>query len=236
MANHDTLQRRGLMFILSSPSGAGKTTIARMLLERDGHIGMSVSVTTRPVRPGEVDGRDYHFVSDADFDRMIEDDDFYEWAHVFGYRYGTPKGHIRNALKEGSDFLFDIDWQGTQQLYQKDQQDVVRVFILPPSLEELERRLRGRGTDSDEVIAARLAKARSEIGQSLPAGSFSNEVGKEKLAHAKAEISHWDGYDYVVVNDDVESCYSVVKQILAAERMKRHRQTGLIGFVRELLN
>ncbi|GFZ98448.1 MAG: guanylate kinase [Sphingomonadales bacterium CG12_big_fil_rev_8_21_14_0_65_65_10] len=210
MADHDTLQRRGLMFILSSPSGAGKTTIARMLLERDGHIGLSVSVTTRPMRPGEVDGRDYHFVSDAEFDRMIEADDFYEWAHVFDHRYGTPKGHIRNALKEGQDFLFDIDWQGTQQLYQKDQQDVVRVFILPPSLKELHDRLRGRGTDSDEVIAGRMERAR-------------------------AEISHWDGYDYVVINDDVEECYGKVREILEAERMKRQRQTGLIGFVRGLM-
>jgi guanylate kinase len=210
MADHDTLQRRGLMFILSSPSGAGKTTIARMLLERDGHIGLSVSVTTRPMRPGEVDGRDYHFVSDAEFDRMIADDDFYEWAHVFDHRYGTPKGHIRNALKEGQDFLFDIDWQGTQQLYQKDQQDVVRVFILPPSLTELRDRLCGRATDSTEVIDSRMERAR-------------------------AEISHWDGYDYVVINDDVEECYGKVREILEAERMKRQRQTGLIGFVRGLM-
>lgn len=211
MADHDTLQRRGLMLILSSPSGAGKTTIARMLLERDGHIGMSVSVTTRPMRPGEIDGKDYHFVSDADFDRMIEEDDFYEWAHVFDHRYGTPKGHIRNALKEGQDFLFDIDWQGTQQLFQKDQQDVVRVFILPPSLEELHDRLCGRATDSTEVIASRMDRAR-------------------------AEISHWDGYDYVVINDDVEDCFSKVREILEAERMKRQRQTGLIGFVRGLMS
>ncbi len=211
MANHDTLQRRGLMFILSSPSGAGKTTIARMLLVRDGHIGMSVSVTTRPMRPGEADARDYHFVTDAEFDRMIEDDDFYEWAHVFGYRYGTPKGHIRNALRDGQDFLFDIDWQGTQQLYQKDQQDVVRVFILPPSLDELHERLCGRGTDSAEVIASRMERAR-------------------------AEISHWDGYDYVVINDDVEECFSKVLEILGAERIKRQRQTGLIGFVRGLMS
>ena len=212
MASHDTtLQRRGLMFILSSPSGAGKTTIARMLLERDGHIGMSVSVTTRPMRPGEVDGKDYHFVTDAEFDQMIEEDDFYEWAHVFDHRYGTPKGKIRNALKEGKDFLFDIDWQGTQQLYQKDQQDVVRVFILPPSLGELHNRLRGRGTDSEEVISGRMDRAR-------------------------AEISHWDGYDYVVINDDVEECYTKVREILDAERMKRQRQTGLIGFVRGLMS
>ena len=210
MADHDTLQRRGLMFILSSPSGAGKTTIARMLLERDGHIGLSVSVTTRPMRPGEVDGRDYHFVSDAEFDRMIEADDFYEWAHVFDHRYGTPKGHIRNALKEGQDFLFDIDWQGTQQLYQKDQQDTVSVFILPPSLDELHRRLTARALDSEEVVNSRMERAR-------------------------AEISHWAEYDYVVINDDVDECFTKVREILHAERMKRTRQTGLIPFVRELM-
>ena len=135
------LQRRGLLFILSSPSGAGKTTISRMLLAADDEIKLSVSVTTRPSRAGEIDGVHYSFVDDATFDRMVEEDDFYEWAHVFDHRYGTPKGAIRNALKEGQDFLFDIDWQGTQQLYQKDQQDVVRVFILPPSIAELERRL-----------------------------------------------------------------------------------------------
>ena len=207
--NAPTLKRRGLMFVLSSPSGAGKTTIARKLLDADGEIMMSVSATTRAMRPGEVDGRDYHFVSDAEFDRMVEEDDFYEWAHVFGHRYGTPKGHIRSALKDGQDFLFDIDWQGTQQLYQKDQQDVVRVFILPPSLEELHRRLVGRGQDSAETIAGRMARA-------------------------QAEISHWDGYDYVVVNDDISACFSQVRQILASERLRRARQTGLIAFVRGL--
>jgi guanylate kinase len=210
MESSDTLQRRGLMFILSSPSGAGKTTISHLLLARDEEVSLSVSATTRPIRPGEVDGRDYHFVGQAEFDAMVEADEFYEWATVFGHSYGTPKAHIRAGLKEGRDFLFDIDWQGTQQLFQKDQQDVVRVFILPPSLEELQRRLTGRGTDSAEVIAARMERAR-------------------------AEISHWDGYDYVVVNDEVEACYAKVSQILAAERMKRARQTGLIGFVRGLM-
>ncbi len=210
MDSSDTLQRRGLMLILSSPSGAGKTTISRMLLDRDDELALSVSATTRPIRAGEVDGVHYHFVSQTDFDRMVEDDAFYEWATVFGHSYGTPKAAIRAGLKEGRDYLFDIDWQGTQQLYQKDQQDVVRVFILPPSLDELQRRLTGRGTDSAEVIEARMARAR-------------------------AEISHWDGYDYVVVNDDVEDCYAKVAQILAAERMKRARQTGLIGFVRGLM-
>ena len=204
------LKRRGLMFILSSPSGAGKTTLSRMLLQQDPEIKLSVSVTTRPPRPGEVDGVHYHFRSDAEFDSMVEEDDFYEWAHVFGYRYGTPKGIIRAALKEGQDFLFDIDWQGTQQLYQKDQQDVVRVFILPPSIEELHRRLRSRATDSEDVIQSRMERAR-------------------------AEISHWDGYDYVVINDDADQCFAKVREILDAERMKRQRQTGLIPFVRELM-
>ena len=205
------LARRGLMFILSSPSGAGKTTISRMLLAADTEIKLSVSVTTRSPRPGEIEGVHYHFCTDAEFDRMVEEDDFYEWAHVFGYRYGTPKGRIRAALKEGQDFLFDIDWQGTQQLYQKDQQDVVRVFILPPSIAELRRRLEGRATDDGQVIDARMERAR-------------------------AEISHWDAYDYVVINEDVDSCFAKVREILQAERLKRQRQTGLIPFVRELMS
>ena len=214
MASSDTrpsgLNRRGLMFILSSPSGAGKTTISRMLLGGDAAISLSVSATTRPIRPGEVDGKDYHFVSPTAFDAMVEQDELYEWARVFDHCYGTPKAQIRAGLKEGRDFLFDIDWQGTQQLFQKDQQDVVRVFILPPSLDELKRRLVSRAQDSTEVIESRMDRAR-------------------------AEISHWDGYDYVVVNDDVDICFAKVSQILAAERMKRARQTGLIGFVRGLM-
>ncbi|MGX7952062.1 guanylate kinase [Tsuneonella sp. HG249] len=206
----NTLKRRGLMFVLSSPSGAGKTTISRMLLTADPTIKLSVSVTTRPPRPGEVDGVHYHFVDVPTFERMVEDDDFYEWAHVFGHRYGTPKGHIRAGLKEGQDCLFDIDWQGTQQLIQKDKQDVVAVFILPPSIEELRRRLENRAQDSAAVIDARMDRAR-------------------------AEISHWDAYDYVVINDDVDSCFAKVCQILNAERMKRRRQTGLIDFVRGMM-
>ena len=198
------------MLILSSPSGAGKTTISRMLLQRDPAIRLSVSMTTRPKRPGEVDGKDYFFISQDQFDRLVAEDEFYEWAHVFGHSYGTPKANIRAGLKAGQDFLFDIDWQGTQQLYQKDQQDVVRIFLLPPSLEGLHNRLTGRGTDSAAVITARMERAR-------------------------AEISHWDGYDYVVINDDVEECFGQVQQILAAERLRRARQTGLIGFVRELM-
>ena len=210
MADQDTLQRRGLMFILSSPSGAGKTTIARRLLAEEGsELRMSVSVTTRPMRPGEVEGQDYFFVCRDTFDALVEDDSFFEWAEVFGHCYGTPKAHIREQLKRGEDFLFDIDWQGTQQLYQRAQGDVVRVFLLPPSIEELEQRLRSRGTDSDEVIRGRMERAR-------------------------AEISHWDAYDYVVINDDIETCFAKVKMILEAERMRRLRQTGLIDFVREL--
>ena len=198
------------MFVLSSPSGAGKTTISRMLLERDAHIRMSVSVTTRPMRPGEVDGCDYHFADRAEFDRMVREREFLEWAEVFGNGYGTPKSQIRDGLGEGQDFLFDIDWQGTKQLYQKMERDVVRVFLLPPSLDELRRRLTTRGTYSAEVIAGLMARA-------------------------QAEISHWDGYDYVLVNYDIETCYARVFQILEAERQRRTRQTGLIDFVRNLM-
>ena len=204
------LSRRGIMFILSSPSGAGKTTMSHKLLGADEEIKLSVSATTRPPRKGEIDGIDYHFVSDAKFDDMVEKDDFYEWAHVFDHRYGTPKGYIRQGLKEGQDFLFDIDWQGTQQLYQKDQQDAVSVFLLPPSLAALRSRLETRALDSAEVIDGRMERARGEI-------------------------SHWAEYDYVVVNDDVDECFVKVREILHAERMKRTRQTGLIPFVRELM-
>ncbi|GAA0631823.1 guanylate kinase [Sphingomonas ursincola] len=205
------LARRGLLFILSSPSGAGKSTIARMLLEQDKHIALSVSVTTRPPRPGEIDGKDYHFIDEAEFHRLVEDNALLEWAKVFGHYYGTPKAQVKQGLREGQDFLFDIDWQGTQQLYQRAEGDVVRVFILPPSLEELHRRLRSRNTDSEEVIAGRMARAQDEI-------------------------SHWDGYDFVVINDNVENCFEKVRQILNSERMRRARQTGLIDYVRDLMN
>lgn len=204
------LSRRGVLFVLSSPSGAGKSTIARMLLEADPAIAMSVSVTTRPIRPGEVDGRDYHFVDVARFKEMAAAGEFLEWAHVFDHRYGTPKAPVEQMLDEGRDVLFDIDWQGAQQLYQQAGGDVVRVFILPPSMEELGRRLRARGTDDDAVIDARMARAASEI-------------------------SHWDGYEYVLINDDVERCFADVHAILKVERLKRKRQTGLIGFVRKLM-
>ena len=206
----NTLKRRGLMFVLSSPSGAGKTTIARKLLREDEDIAMSVSVTTRPPRPGETDGKDYHFTDRADFEAKVEEGEFLEWAEVFGNLYGTPKAAIKAGLKDGQDFLFDIDWQGTQQLYQRMETDVVRVFLLPPSIAELEGRLRSRGTDPEDVILGRMARAR-------------------------AEISHWDGYDYVVVNDDIDACFAKVRMILEAERMRRARQTGLVDFTRELM-
>ncbi|MEO0690674.1 MAG: guanylate kinase [Pseudomonadota bacterium] len=206
----DKLHRRGLLFILSSPSGAGKTTLSRMLLDADPEIKLSISATTRAPRPGEIDGVHYHFVSDARFDVMVEEDEFYEWAEVFGYRYGTPKGVIRDGLKNGQDYLFDIDWQGTQQLKQKDDQDVVTVFVLPPSLVELRRRLEARAQDTTQVIDARMERAR-------------------------AEISHWAEYDYVVINDNVDNCFDRVREVLEAERMRRTRQTGLIPFVRELM-
>ena len=206
----NSLKRRGLMFVLSSPSGAGKTTIAHRLLQEDMEIAMSISVTTRPIRPGETDGLDYRFTDRAGFEAMVGAGEFLEWAEVFGHLYGTPKAQIKAGLKEGQDFLFDIDWQGTQQLYQRMETDVVRVFLLPPSIEALECRLRSRGTDSDAVISDRMARSR-------------------------AEISHWDGYDYVVVNDDMDACFEQVHAILRAERLRRARQTGLVDFTRDLM-
>jgi guanylate kinase len=203
-------QRRGLLIVLSSPSGAGKSTISRMLLEADREVTMSISATTRPMRPGERQDADYHFVDDAEFERLIAAGEFVEWAPVFDYRYGTPKAPVKAALKAGRDILFDIDWQGTQQLHAAMGEDLVRIFILPPSMAELERRLRARGTDRDEVIAYRMQRAGSEI-------------------------SHWAEYDYVLINRDTDECLAQVRSIVAAERLKRQRQLGLVPFVRDLV-
>ena len=204
------VRRRGLLIVLSSPSGAGKSTISRMLLAADGEVEMSISATTRPKRPGERDDVDYHFVSDSEFDRLVAEGEFVEWAPVFGYRYGTPKAPVKAALKAGRDILFDIDWQGTQQLQAAMGEDLVRIFILPPSMAELERRLHARGTDSEQVIADRMARAASEI-------------------------SHWPEYDYVLVNRDTAECLTEVRAIVAAERLKRGRQVGMVPFVRDLV-
>jgi guanylate kinase len=205
-----TRRRRGLLVVLSSPSGAGKTTISRLLLESDPDVTMSVSVTTRPKRPGEIEGVDYHFVDDAEFDRLIDVGEFVEWAPVFGFRYGTPKAPVKDALRNGRDILFDIDWQGTQQLHSAMGEDLVRIFILPPSVAELERRLRERGTDTEDVVADRMRRASGEIG-------------------------HWAEYDYVLVNADMDKCLGKVRTIVEAERLKRSRQVGLVTFVRELI-
>ena len=209
-SNSPGRQRRGLLIVLSSPSGAGKTTISRLLLDADPEVRMSISATTRPKRPGEVEGEDYHFVEDAEFDRLIAAGEFVEWAPVFGHRYGTPKAPVKDALRDGHDILFDIDWQGTQQLHSAMGEDLVRIFILPPSMAELERRLRERGTDSEEVVADRMRRA-------------------------SGEISHWAEYDYVLVNASMDDCLAQVRTIVAAERLKRSRQVGLVTFVRDLV-
>ena len=206
---HDGLERRGLMFVLSSPSGAGKTTLSRLLIERMPGLKMSVSATTRPKRPGEVEGRDYRFVDKARFEEMAKGDELLEWATVFDNRYGTPRAPVEAALSGGQDVLFDIDWQGTQQLRQKARGDVVSVFILPPSAAELEKRLHSRAQDSDEVIHGRMSRA----------------------SH---EMSHWAEYDYIVINHDIDAAFAEVQSILKAERLKRERRVGLVGFVRSL--
>lgn len=206
------IARRGLMLVLSSPSGAGKSTLSRRLLEvEDGAIVMSVSTTTRPPRRGEVDGRDYNFVDITTFEKMVRDDGLLEHAKVFDNYYGTPAKPVEAALRNGRDVLFDIDWQGTQQLAQKSAKDLVRVFILPPSTAELARRLQARGQDSADVVARRMAKAGDEI-------------------------SHWAEYDYVIVNDDLDEALARIRAILQAERLKRDRQSGLVNFVKTLLN
>ena len=202
--------RRGLMFILSSPSGAGKTTLADRLLKKDGEMTLSISATTRTRRPGEAHGQDYYFVSEEEFIRMRDNSELLEWANVFGHLYGTPRGLVEDTLREGRDVLFDIDWQGAQQLDEVAGEDVVKVFILPPSREELERRLRKRAQDSEEVVQKRMAKA-------------------------DAEISHWAEYDYVIVNYDLDESEELLRSILFAERLKRRRQTGLSRIVKEMM-
>jgi len=197
------------MLVLSSPSGAGKTTLSRKLLAADPGVELSVSVTTRKQRPGEVDGRDYHFLDAPRFDAMVENGELLEWAQVFGNRYGTPRLPVEATLVQGRDVLFDIDWQGTQQLREKADRDLVSIFVLPPSIPDLELRLRTRAQDSDEVIHARMGKAADEM-------------------------SHWAEYDYVVINTDIDRAFAQVQSILAAERLKRERQTGLSDFVRRL--
>jgi guanylate kinase len=207
--NRNNVARRGLMLVLSSPSGAGKTTLSRMLLKADRGVELSVSVTTRLKRRGEINGRDYHFIDRPRFDAMVKGDDLLEWAEVFNYCYGTPRRPVEKALRAGRDVLFDIDWQGTQQLSEKARDDLVSVFILPPSARELERRLKRRAQDSGDVIKSRMEKA-------------------------AGEMSHWPEYDYVVVNRDIDEAFREVTAILGAERRKRERQIGLTEFVRGL--
>ena len=209
--SNENIQRRGLMLVLSSPSGAGKTTLSRKLLDIDGSITMSVSATTRAPRVGEQEGKDYFFVSPSMFTQMADGGAFLEHALVFGHHYGTPKEPVMLALARGRDVLFDIDWQGTQQLRQQAGDDLVSIFVLPPSHEELERRLRARAQDAEDVVQARMAKANNEI-------------------------SHWAEYDYVVINDDLESTLAKIRTILDAERMRRGRQTGIPAFVSKLMS
>ncbi len=200
------ISRRGMMLVLSSPSGAGKTSISRRLLAEETGIVMSVSATTRPPRPGEVDGKDYYFYDQETFARMIANNEFLEHATVFDNSYGTPKKPVWDALDSGQDVLFDVDWQGTRKLRESAREHLVSVFILPPSIDELESRLKGRGQDSDEVVAGRMARA-------------------------KSEMSHYEEYDYIVINDVLDASVENVKAILKAERLRKDRRTGLLDFV-----
>ncbi|MBB3591835.1 guanylate kinase [Rhizobium sp. BK529] len=204
------IARRGLMLVISSPSGAGKSTIARTLLETDKQIGLSVSVTTRQRRPSEVEGVHYHFKTVREFERLRDSDSLLESAEVHGNFYGTPREPVEQAMSEGRDMLFDIDWQGAQQLQQKMQADVVSIFVLPPTMTELQSRLHRRAEDSEEVIQTRLANSR-------------------------AEIAHWREYDYVIINDDLNAAFDAVQSIVKAERLRRDRRHGMFDFVRELL-
>lgn len=204
------MQRRGLMLVLSSPSGAGKTTLSRRLLQTDPDIVMSVSATTRPPRPNEIEGQDYFFVSPEKFDVMIANGDFLEYASVFGNKYGTPRAAVMAALEAGKDVLFDIDWQGTQQLKIQAREDLASVFVVPPSKVELERRLRIRAQDSEDVVRLRMAKASDEL-------------------------SHWAEYDYLLMNDDIQHAQGKLEEILRVERSRRARQPGLARFVQQLM-
>jgi guanylate kinase len=208
-ADISSVHRRGLMLVLSSPSGAGKTTLSRRLLAEDRGVSLSISVTTRPRRLSEVDGSDYHFIDRDQYAAMVRNDELLEHAEVFGNLYGTPRRPVETTLAEGRDVLFDIDWQGAKQLIEKVRPDLATVFILPPSIDELERRLHRRAEDSDEIIRGRMEKASEEIG-------------------------HYEEYDYIVINHDLEQAFSEVKAILAAERLKRERQVGLADFVNSL--
>ena len=207
--NGELGRRRGLMLVLSSPSGAGKTTIARRLLTEDAELELSVSVTTRQRRPGEVEGKDYHFVTTSDFQIMINDRALLEYAKVFDNYYGTPAANVTAAIVEGRDILFDIDWQGTQQLADSSREDLVSVFILPPSTRDLEKRLLSRAQDSADVVAARMSKAADEI-------------------------SHYREYDYILVNRNIDVAVAQIKAILQAERLRRDRQVGLTDLVKKL--
>lgn len=209
MDNSSYNKRRGMMFVLSSPSGAGKTSLSRALIEQDGHLILSISATTRPMRPGEEDGKDYFFTGESDFLNQASNDEFLEYAKVFDAHYGTPAKFVDDQLADGMDVLFDIDWQGTQRLRKKREQDLVSIFILPPSMAELEARLHKRAQDDDETVLRRMTKASSEI-------------------------SHWDEYDYVIVNKDFDHSLEKLQSILDAERCKRIRRPGIKAFVESL--
>ena len=209
MGHEKELQRRGLMLVLSSPSGAGKTTLSRRLVEIDRNLRISISFTTRAPRQNEVDGRDYHFVNEDIFQSMADTGQFLEYARVFGHFYGTPVQTVNESLANGRDILFDIDWQGAQQITEHARNDVVKIFVLPPSTEELTRRLRTRAQDPKRVLSERMAKAADEI-------------------------THWPEYDYVIVNKDLEIATDQINDILSAERLRRHRRTGLSRFVEKL--
>ncbi len=208
-AKREKIARRGLMFVLSSPSGAGKTTLTRLLVQKEENIDLSISVTTRPRRPSEVDGVHYHFLTREAFEKMRDAGDLLEWAEVHGNYYGTPAKPVEKALAKGRDVLFDIDYQGTRQLYKKAASDVVSIFILPPSIAEMKKRIRRRATEDDATI-------------------------KKRLETAKHELKRWGEYDYVIINDDLDAAFADIHAILSAERMKRVRRTGVVAFAKKL--